>query len=434
MAVGWKFKVAHMISQQGRPPQRFVKATLVAVSALTVIASITLSPALPGLRVRFSSEPNADVLIRLIISIFALFIVIGSPFAGVLLDRFGRKRLLIAATLIYGTVGAAGYVLEDLTLLLASRAILGLTVAITMTGASVLIGDYYTGVERSRLTGIQAAIMNFSGASALLLSGVLAETSWHLPFLIYLVGLIVAMSVIVTIHEPDRQLRTPPVSKPETSVTERAVEQTLPIATLFVIYGIMALAMLLFFFVPLQLPFRLAALAGASSSQSGLAVAAALTCTGLVALLNPTLSRLVGRWGRIAAAYFGLGAGLIIIGTGSSFPAIVFGSFLTGIGQGFILPSLTLWIIEISPASRRARALSGLTASIFLGQFISPFVSQPLSVALGLPIMYVGAGIAALGLAVIAVLVAMSAVRNAAKRDGASVLTDAVLSSSSLKG
>jgi len=34
--------------------------------------------------------------------------VIGSPIAGLIVDRFGRKRLLLIATLLYGLAGSSG--------------------------------------------------------------------------------------------------------------------------------------------------------------------------------------------------------------------------------------------------------------------------------------------------------------------------------------
>src|SRR5579883_1054601 len=135
--------------RQAQSQSTQTKATLLLVSALTVLSSMTLSPTLPGIRAHFHTAPNASILVPLVLTLHAFFIVIGSPLAGYLLDRIGRKPLLIGAALLYGLAGSAGFLINDLWLLLLSRALLGLATAGTFTSASTLIADYYTGQTRS---------------------------------------------------------------------------------------------------------------------------------------------------------------------------------------------------------------------------------------------------------------------------------------------
>ena len=63
------------------------------------------------------------------LTIPALFIAIGGLFAGQLVDRIGRKPLLIVSTLLYGIAGVSGFVLNSLGTILVGRAVLGLSVA-----------------------------------------------------------------------------------------------------------------------------------------------------------------------------------------------------------------------------------------------------------------------------------------------------------------
>lgn len=65
---------------------------------LTVMSGVTVSPSLPVMENYFSKAANTvniEILIRLVITLPALFIVIGSPIAGVIIDRLGRKPLLL---------------------------------------------------------------------------------------------------------------------------------------------------------------------------------------------------------------------------------------------------------------------------------------------------------------------------------------------------
>ena len=45
------------------------------------------------------------------------------------------------------------------------------------------------------------------------------------------------------------------------------------------------------------------------------------------------------------------------------------------------MPNLNLWTSEIVPAAQRGRALGYVTTAIFLGQFLSPIVTLPVTAA-----------------------------------------------------
>ncbi len=129
-----------------------IKGTLLVTSTLTVMSGATISPSLPAIQAYFADVPSADYWVRLVLTMPALFIVIGAPVAGILTDSWGRKGLLIVSTLLYGFAGASGYVLDTLWALLAGRALLGLAVAGIMTTVTTLFTDYYKGDERAKLS------------------------------------------------------------------------------------------------------------------------------------------------------------------------------------------------------------------------------------------------------------------------------------------
>ena len=101
--------------------------TLLLVSTMTVMAGATISPALPQIETFFAEVPNAAFWVKLMLTMPALLTAISAPFVGIIIDRFGRKPLLVAATLLYGTAGGSGLVLSSLTGLLVERALLGLS-------------------------------------------------------------------------------------------------------------------------------------------------------------------------------------------------------------------------------------------------------------------------------------------------------------------
>lgn len=75
-----------------------IKTTLLLASTLTVMSGATISPSLPAMQSYFAEVENSALLVRLVLTIPALFIAIGGMFAGQLVNRIGRKFLLIIAT------------------------------------------------------------------------------------------------------------------------------------------------------------------------------------------------------------------------------------------------------------------------------------------------------------------------------------------------
>ena len=94
----------------------------------------------------------------LVLTLHALFIAVGAPLAGQIIDRFGRRRLLLTAILVYSPAGGSGRVAVSLPLLLVGRALLGLAIGAVSTCTTTLISDYYTGQTRSRMIGFQSPL------------------------------------------------------------------------------------------------------------------------------------------------------------------------------------------------------------------------------------------------------------------------------------
>jgi MFS family permease len=155
------------------------KLTLLLASSLTVMSGATVSPSLPAMKQQFESAiADADLrttLVKLVITLPALFVVIGSPSAGLIVDspgerlrqRFGRKPLLLLTAILYGFAGSSGLYLESLPAILVGRAFLGLAVSGVMVSATTLIADYYIGPARAAFMGLQAGFMGLGGTYAL---------------------------------------------------------------------------------------------------------------------------------------------------------------------------------------------------------------------------------------------------------------------------
>jgi MFS family permease len=362
------------------------KLTLLSASSLTIMAGATVSPALPGMQKQFETaitDPDLrTTLVKLVITLPALFVVIGSPIAGIIVDRFGRKPLLIIATLLYGLAGSSGIYLESLTAILVGRAVLGLAVAGVIVSATTLIADYYIGSARAAFMGLQTGFMCLGGILFLILGGTLAQQNWHYPFGIYLFAWLIVPLIAMFISEPIKG------GSPHLTAVAKPDRSPLPIAVIGIVYGLTTLSQIAFYLIPVHLPFFLENLVKAVPSQSGMAIAVG---TLFSAIASITYGKLKQRMDFVTflPIIFGLmGIGHLLIGQSSDWAQVLTGLAISGTGLGILMPNMSVWLITAVPDAVRGRALGGLSTAMFLGQFLSQIVTQPFTKTLGLGGVY----------------------------------------------
>jgi MFS family permease len=399
---------------QSNPNSILTKIALLASSSLTVMSGATIAPSLPAMQDHFASVANAQLWVRLVLTIPALFIVIGSPIAGIIVDRLGRKPLLVVSAVLYGLAGCSGFFLNSLFAILAGRALLGLAVAGVMVSATTLIADYYIGQARANFMGLQAGFMGLGGVIFLSAGGALAEANWRYPFLIYLFSWILLPLILVSIYEPNRTIpemlsgekpkNTSLKNTSSKNISSKNTSSATPKNLLILVYGITTLVQTVFYLIPVQLPFYLRNLNNATPAQSGQAIA---LCTLLSAFGSIMYGKVKARLDFVSILPFiftFLGIGYTLIGFGKNLGVIMLGLAIAGVGLGLLMPNMTVWVSSTVPDAVRGVALGGLSTSLFLGQFLSPIIAQPVSMRIGLDMTYALSGGLLLVLAVVVTL------------------------------
>lgn len=369
--------VAH---QRNRNALSF-KGILLITSSFSVMAGATVAPALPAMQRFFVDVDHADLLVRLVLTLPALFITLVSPLVGYLIDRFTRKPVLIGSVIVYGLAGASGFVLDSLYLILVGRAVLGLATGGLMTSVTTLITDYYDGADRANFLGIQSGFMGFAGTVFLTLGGLLADVNWRAAFLIYLTALLAVPFLITILYEPIR-------SKRERLNTSMQVE-AFPVSIVAFGYFNIGFIQMVFYSVPIHLPFYLEDIFNASASASGIAIAILSTT---FALTSGAFGWFLARFGHVPLLVGGLlitAASYALLGVATGWWLIIFAMLGAGIGIGLVTPNMTILVANASPPALRGRALGGSTTSLFLGRFIVPFVTQPMLSATSFGGMYI---------------------------------------------
>lgn len=376
-----------------------LRATLLCLAALTVMCGATIAPSLPALQLHFADTPHSDLLTRLVLSLPALFIALFAPLAGIISDRFGRLPLLLASILLYALAGMSGLLQQSLAGILLGRALLGVAVAVTMTSVTALAGDYFSGRERERFMSQQTAFTSFGGVVFLVGGGLLADWHWRAPFAIYGIALLLLPAAVSFLREPPR------------STIDGGAQATAAVngrrALLAAVFAGAMINSLAFFLIPSQLPFLLHDIGIAQPSLAGLAIGGGNLMGAISSLfLYRRLRVALGDLGLFAFCFATMAAGLIAISAADSYARLLPSMSLFGLGMGAVMPHLANTAIALAPAESRGQVAGGLTASIFLGQFLSPLFSQPWASRFGLASSFSSMGIFLLLLAAAVLLAA----------------------------
>lgn len=376
---------------------RSVLALLLVCATLTVMAGATISPSLPGLLDHFSHNPNAEILVPLILTIPGLAIAVSAPLCGMIVDKIDPRRVLIAGIILYVFAGSSGLYLNGLTAVIIGRAVLGLAVGAIMTASTTLIAILYAGPERGKILGFQASAMGFGGVIFILAGGFLADVSWRGPFAVYLAP-VVLLPLIFTIL---------PMIKREKPKSTDAPVQEFPTKLAMMIYPTVFLSFLIFYTIPTKLPFFLQELGATEAKTTGFAMGLIILAAAIMSLLYGRIRQYFRPETLAAISLAGLGVTFFLLSQAQSVNHIFAIAPLIGMNFGVLMPNFTTWLLAAVPQPMMGRANGALTMSVFLAQFLSAFVGTALVAMGGLRMVFWPMGVFSIALALFYLMVAL---------------------------
>ena len=335
--------------------------TVLSISLLTVMAGAAIAPALGIIRDHFADAP--DMLVQLIVSLPALFIIATNLLFPLLCGLMKTRTLALTGLLLYVVAGAGCFFVDNIWLLLALRALLGVSVGMIMPLSTGLLAYYFPPEQQASLMGLSAAMNQMGGVVATLLAGLLADIQWNYAFLVYLLGLIAV--VLVLLFLPNERLKGG--SGPSLGLLKRFHPSVVG----------MFLVMILFFIYPTR--FALSAHAGTDLSNN--AITFIMVGLDVVAfLVGLVFGKMMQgfRHGMKYVAPAGFIAGYLLLSIGSGLPLLLAGSAVIGIANGVGVPYLNTIASMKAGKDAASTVMPLLSAALYLGQFLSPLVVTPL--------------------------------------------------------
>lgn len=383
---------------QSRTPGALQGVILLLPVTLAVMGIAVLVPVVPRLMAHFQSVPNYQYIIQGgVLTMPALCITLFSPLAGWLADRFGRRRILIASMLVYGVLGIAPTVLDNLFAIVASRVGVGLCEAVVMTVSTTLISDYFKGRAREQWLASQTAVASLSALLIITLGGFLGTVyGWRGPFGVYLFSVVLAIGVWRFTWEPDPETETGEPTSP------RATHVIFPWARMSGICAITLFASVMFYVIQTQSSLALNSLGISEPARLGLFTAIASLGVPLGTLVFRSLSRLPIAL-LLSVEFVIIGTGFVFMGRAADPQHFVAAAAFNQLGCGMVLPTLLTWATRGLAFEIRGRGNGVWQATFAVGQFLSGLVVTFLGEHVGglLP-AFMALGIANIVMAVLA--------------------------------
>lgn len=365
--------------------------TLLAAGAMSVLAGAPLAPVVPHLQRAFADVPDVHWWAKLVLTLPGITIAVGAPAIGWLVDRAPKSRVLATSAIGFAVAGTSAYWCADsLIAILVGRAALGFAVAGLMTGATAIASELYHGPPLHRVLGLQAAWGGYAGVLFVVVGGLLADSDWRLPFLLHLVALAIVPGSLFALSaahpNSDRVPEYEPPPRPHRDV-------------LVLWCALAALEIILLYAVPLHYPFHLAALGWTEATDAGIGIASLLLVMAIASSSYHRLRVMLSTRVVYTLGFAIVGLGYVLLARvddrTESYAALV----VLGMGFGLLRPNLMAWVSVSVPASHRGRVFGLLTTSFFLGQFISPVLTQPVVSTSGHAALFRGLAASAMTLA-----------------------------------
>ncbi|MFT0294046.1 MFS transporter [Bacteroides thetaiotaomicron] len=352
--------------------------TLIAIwsiSALTSLPGLAVSPILGDLTKIFPKATDLDI--QMLTSLPSLLIIPFILLGGKLTEKVDFVRILKIGLWLFAASGILYLISNKMWQLIVVSALLGIGSGLIIPLSTGLISKYFVGTYRVKQFGLSSAITNFTLVIATAVTGYLAEVSWHLPFLVYLLPLI---SILLVGHL--KESRSDAAVKPSSQSTAPS-GQMAAVDTGGSKYGIHIkhlLQIILFYgvttFIVLAVIFNLSFLMEKhhfSSGNSGLMIS-----LFFLAIMAPgfCLDKIVDELKERTKAYslLSMAVGLALIWIAPIEWLIIPGCILVGLGYGIIQPMLYDKTTHTALPQKATMALAFVMMMNYLAILLYPFI------------------------------------------------------------
>lgn len=337
--------------------------SILSVSLLTIMAPTAISPALAAIKEAFPDISATQT--KLVLTLPTLVMMPIGLFSAKLTARIDKKKLLLIGMVLFLVFGVAGGFVSNFKLLLLMRVFFGLGLGIMTPLSTSLIFDFAPDTsKRSKLLGIQGASNQLGGLIFMSLSGILASISWRYSFLTY--AFVIVSIVLTSLFMPS----IPPY-KAKQRAAGNAVEKKMS-KKIFILAFFALMIFSCYFVINTDLALFMDVEHIGNARECGYALSLMRIPAIVAGILLAWIMRNLKDWTMPFATVI-MAAGYLVIAYADSYGILMLGCLIVGLGGGFALPPISLYLPRIVTPRQRTFGVAIIMSVAQLGQFISPY-------------------------------------------------------------
>jgi MFS family permease len=324
----------------------------------------------------FANDPDARRDVPAMIGAPGLSMAILAPFAGLLVDKFGRRRLLLICTMLYALFGAAPLVLENLDQIYISRLLLGVAEAGILTVVNTLFGDYWDDHGRKNWLFLQGLLGPFIAAFVSLIVGYTSKVQWDGVFFVYLVAIPIWAAMLIWMFEPKGEPHE------DRAINSQKERKSFPIAGTAIVAALTFFSSMLYYVFIINGALAFKEVGVPEPERYGQYI----FIPSLFILLGAVMFKILAHRSNILqlGTFLALmGIGLAGVGLAQTPLQMVGALIIQQTAAGMAIPTLIGWAQSKFDFGNRGRGMGIWTGAFFLGQSQSPRLVHILDAQLG---------------------------------------------------
>lgn len=372
-------------------------------ASLLVGSAAAINANIPAMADHFSEVPLS--MVEMLTTVPSLFLMISVLTSSLIAKKIGYKQTIVIGLGIVMVAGIVPILIDNFTIILISRAMLGFGVGLFNSLLVSMINYFYDGKERSSMYGLQSAFEGAGGIAITFIAGQLLKINWQAPFIAY----VIAIPVFLVYLKFVPKVKTEDVISANGGNQKKDSNQKS--GSFLPVFGYVALifvAAMLYMIMGIKVA-SLMTSAGYGSASDASLVIILLSLGGISAGL--LFGKIVKVFNQLTTSIglIILAIAMVILGVSQSLSLTFVGGFLTGFGFKIFMPSL-INKINNSNIPNTTLATSLLLVGFNLGVFISPYGSillQNIIATDALPALFITNAIGFICLAVITLIITM---------------------------
>lgn len=340
-----------------------MKFSLLSIS-LVLTSAGAISGNIPAMAKTFTNEPLSSV--EMLTTIPALMVVIFVLLSSFIAKKIGSKQTVVLGLIIALVSGLVPVFSTDFTIVLISRAGLGVGFGLFNSLAVSMISGFFDGDTRAQLIGFQSAFQGLGTAIMTYVAGQLLKTNWHVTFWIYAIILPILVLFILFVPSPEKE-----GLQAQTKVSGKPVKQS---TNAQVIGYVLFLFVVLVIYMAAQVKLALLLTTnGYGSATDAANIISIMSIGGMLAGFAFGAVFKVVRQYTIPFSVVLMAIGFLCLALANNVILAGFGGILTGISFSLFVPYLFNQVSIVSPAGSATLSTSLLLVGSNLGSSMSPY-------------------------------------------------------------